>query len=253
MKESEYNTDYYESIIQGSIRSAEATIPLILTFINPKSVVDIGCGLGSWLSVWQKCNVVDVLGFDGNYVRKDKLLIDSDKFLVADLNTPLKMNRHFDLVMSLEVAEHIRPENASAFIQSLCSLGNVILFSAAIPYQGGMNHLNEQYPEYWMKLFSEHGYKAYDCIREKIWNNQNIDTCYRQNMLFFVNNDFHQDHPLITRDQKPVLAMVHPEHYELKQRNINDYQKILRSPFHAWWFLLKKYCKKMLTKSGLWK
>ena len=248
-----YTKEYYSEITRGSLQSAEATIPVILQFITPSSVADIGCGTGSWLSVWTKHGVTDICGYDGAYIDREQLLIDKDKFVPVDIETGIPISKKFDLVMSLEVAEHIHPENASVFIRSLCDLGNVILFSAAIPHQGGLNHFNEQYPEYWMNLFSENGYTAYDCIREKIWNNKNIDTCYRQNIFFFVSNSAQRDHPLITTYRKPVLALVHPEHYELKQRNISDYQKILRSPFHAWWYLFKKFWKNILTKSGLWK
>ena len=63
-----------------------------------------------------------------------------------DLAQPLQIDRRFDLALSLEVAEHLPPECGSEFVQTLTDLSSVILFSAAIPFQGGTDHLNEQWP-----------------------------------------------------------------------------------------------------------
>jgi hypothetical protein len=64
-----------------------------------------------------------------------------------------------------------------------------ILFSAAIPGQGGSLHVNEQWPSYWIKLFSEHGYRCFDFIRPQIWTDRAIESWYRQNILFFSKRD----------------------------------------------------------------
>jgi 2-polyprenyl-3-methyl-5-hydroxy-6-metoxy-1,4-benzoquinol methylase len=142
MKSKHYTYKYFEELSKGSLQSAKEIIPLILNYISPKSVIDVGCGTGTWLSVWQQHGVNDILGIDGNYIDKTHLMINVDQFLGADLETDIPINRRFDLVMSLEVAEHIRPEFASGFIRTLCSAGDVILFSAAIPNQGGVLHCN---------------------------------------------------------------------------------------------------------------
>src|SRR5205814_2318448 len=117
-----------------------------------------------------------------------------------------------DLVMSLEVAEHIKPEFASGFIRSLCNLGDVILFSAAIPNQGGVLHYNEQYPKYWIEKFKESGFLPYDCIRKEIWETETIDVNYRQNLLFFISREKTGLYPSITRENNIALALVHPLH-----------------------------------------
>jgi len=50
---------------------------------------------------------------------------------------------------SLEVAEHLEPSSAGTIVQSLVSLSDVFLFSAAFPGQGRTNHINEQPHSYW--------------------------------------------------------------------------------------------------------
>jgi hypothetical protein len=250
LKSKHYTTEYFEEISKNSLRSAKEIVPLIFNYFTPKSVIDIGCGIGAWLSVWQQHGVNDILGIDGNYIDREQLLINADNFLAVELETDIKINRRFDLVMSLEVAEHIKPEFASNFVRTLCSSGDIVLFSAAIPNQGGVLHYNEQYPQYWIEKFKEFGFLPYDCIRNKIWENSRIDVNYRQNILFFIKEEKKGLYPLITNDNTIVLPLVHPLHFQHKQDIIRSYQNTLRTPFHAGWYFLKKYYNYLISKLG---
>lgn len=60
----------------------------------------------------------------------------------------MTFNRRFDLAMTIEVAEHLTPVRADSFVEDLTRLSDVVLFSAAIPAQGGINHVNEQWQSY---------------------------------------------------------------------------------------------------------
>ncbi len=252
MKKKPYNSAYYKEISVGSANSAAAIIPVVQQLVSPTSVADIGCGTGIWLAEWQSKGVKDLLGVDGPYIQKDQLKISSDLFIVHDLEKPLEIKRKFDLVQSLEVAEHLRPEFAAPFIKNLCTLSDLVLFSAAIPAQGGLNHFNEQYPEYWISLFSQNNFSAYDSLRKNIWNNKLIDTCYRQNILLFVRNEVRHRYPAFTLAEEPILNLVHPETYDVRNRIIRDYEKITSNVFHANWYIAKKGIKKILKKIGLW-
>src|SRR5262249_29915915 len=132
-----YDEGYYADQRTGSQRSARLIVPLLLELVQPRSVVDVGCGTGSWLSVFRDHGVEDVLGIDWEYVGANSLEISPDHFYAFDLTQPLRLERRFDLVVSLEVAEHLPPESADAFVESLVSLGPTVLFSAAVPGQGG--------------------------------------------------------------------------------------------------------------------
>lgn len=223
---------------------------MVLQFINATSVVDVGCGIGTWLSVWKQHGVKDLLGIDGSYIDPTQLVIESNYFLQADLEKELSLPRRFGLVTSLEVAEHLAPAAARSFICSLCKLGDVILFSAAIPNQGGTLHYNEQYPDYWIGLFREFGFSAYDCIREKIWDNPSVTACYRQNIMFYVNDQAARAYPSIVNERKKILPLVHPIHFQHKQDIIVSYQRILKTPFHAGWHFVKKYWSYISSKLG---
>jgi 2-polyprenyl-3-methyl-5-hydroxy-6-metoxy-1,4-benzoquinol methylase len=150
-----------------------------------RSIVDFGCGLGTWLKVFKEHGAARILGLDGKWVNRELLFknIAEHEFRYVDLEAPIALGQTFDLAVSLEVAEHVSEHGADAFVQSLCNASRVILFSAAIPGQGGFNHINEQFPSYWMAKFKKHGYVFHDIVRSKIWNNSEIEIHYRQNMF----------------------------------------------------------------------
>jgi hypothetical protein len=245
MANSPYSKTYYNNHSSGSLSSAEETIPVILEYISPASVVDVGCGVATWLSVWEKNGIKDIQGLDGEYIKKDQLMIDPSKFQSIDLEKGLSLPRRFDLVTSLEVAEHLQPASASKFVRSLCSLGDVIVFSAAMPHQGGLNHYNEQYPGYWVAHFAENGFPVYDILRPRLWNNNRIDGSYRQNIMIFVKDTVKDKYPAITKDyvQKEVLALVHPAVFEYWMEQFHKEKKYLRTPFKAAGFFITKWTK----------
>ena len=127
--------------------------------------------------------VLDILGIDKNNFSKNELKIPENRFLNYDITNGFKINRQFDLAISLEIAEHIHYRYAKDFIKYLTSLSPIILFSAAIPHQGGIGHINERRPEFWTKLFEKKNFTVIDCIRDKIWNEKDIAYWYRQNIL----------------------------------------------------------------------
>ena len=185
-----YTEEFYEFVREGSKESAKDIIPIIFEFILPKSVIDVGCGVGTWLSVFQAHGVEDVWGIDGDYVDKNAIEIPKERFLTFDLKNPFRLNRQFDLVVSLEVGEHLPNECAETFVDSLTKLAPVILFSAAIPFQGGTQHVNEQWQDYWVKHFQNKGYVAIDCIRNRIWGNKRVEIWYAQNILIFAKREY---------------------------------------------------------------
>lgn len=211
-----YSENFFENR-EDSLRSARAVAPLILEWIHPKRVIDVGCGVGSWLKAFSENGIDDVTGVDGDYVDRNLLLIPENRFIAADLTQPLKIQGSFDLVLSLEVAEHLPESAAIAFVDSLTSLGPVVLFSAAIPMQGGANHVNEQWPDYWLRLFAVRGFRVADCIRRRIWKNEEVNYFYAQNMFFYVREDAFPAFPKLAKACEETsldqLSIVHPKQY----------------------------------------
>lgn len=190
-------------------------VPMVIDLVRPGSVVDVGCGTGGFLSVFGQHGIRDILGVDGDYLERSDLEIPAEAFLALDLTRPLHLDRIFDLVISLEVAEHLPPPSADLFVESLVRLGPVVLFSAAIPHQGGIHHLNEQWPDYWARRFANHGYVAFDCLREQIWNDQRVAWWYAQNTFLYLRKDMVGSYPAMF-DARPIdsddlRSLVHPQ------------------------------------------
>ncbi|MBE9076939.1 Wzt carbohydrate-binding domain-containing protein [Romeria aff. gracilis LEGE 07310] len=159
---------------------------------------------------------VEILGLDGSYVEADTLQIPADCFRAFDLSQSVFLNQKFDLAISLEVAEHLPEESAQAFIETLVGLSDVVLFSAAIPHQGGTHHINEQWPSYWFGLFKAKGYIGLDILRDRVWDNPDVQPWYAQNSFLFVRSDRLSDYPdLPTSAQNDFLgkSVVHPTIY----------------------------------------
>lgn len=152
----------------------------------PQSVVDFGCGLGIWLEVAQELGVAEVHGVEGTWLDKSLLSIDPGAVSHGDLAKPVTLGRRFDLALSIEVAEHLPETSAEIFVATLTGHADVVMFSAAIPFQGGVGHVNEQWPTYWAEKFRHHGYVPVDFIRAQIWADKSIKWPLRQNLLVFA-------------------------------------------------------------------
>ena len=191
MPSTPYDRQFFERQATESLASAREIVPELIRLLEPRSVVDVGCGVGTWLSVFPSFGVTDILGIDGDHIDGDMLLIPKDAFLPHGLTKPLQLPRRFDLVLSLETAAHLPPTSAETFIHTLTGLGDVVLFSAAVPGQAWTRniHLNEQWPDYWAELFGSCGFCPVDRIRGLVWNNPRVRWWYAQNVILFVRRD----------------------------------------------------------------
>jgi SAM-dependent methyltransferase len=213
--------------------AASEVVPLIMQKYNPKSVVDVGCGIATWLEVFQKHGVNSILGIDGDYVKREQLHIADEYFLAKDLELPLNLNAKFDLAICLEVAEHLKPEAAETFIDSLTQLSDVVIFSAAIPGQGGQNHINEQWLTYWEKLFNSRGFFLDDWLRSKIWNKSTVEFWYKQNMVTFHKNS--------STNSELIKNIVHPELFSQKITILEKTNSALADKNKRLTHILEKY------------
>lgn len=220
-----YSQTFYDDLKNTALPSAKVVVPMLLDMYPAKSVIDAGCGDGSWLSVFKENGAETVFGVDGNWVDVSQLRISEKNFERRSLDKSIDVDEHFDLSMSLEVAEHLPPERAKGFVDELCALAPVVLFSAAIPDQGGHHHINEQWPAYWAEYFAANGYRLIDTLRLTIWNRDDVCWWYKQNLLLFASEEALQQHPRLkmAADRSPAVppALVHPVLLGEKTRKAN--------------------------------
>lgn len=207
--------------------AAREVLALLYSLHNFKRVIDVGCGIGVWLSVAKEFGADVVIGLDGPHVPKNELVITDDEFVPCDLNCPPSSDQKYDLCICLEVAEHLSKDRAKPFIEYLTGFSDCVLFSAAVPWQGGTGHLNEQWQSYWIDLFEKNGLDCYDVVRAKIWKNESIPYWYAQNTFLFTKNM--QIIKNIHTSKMPFLPLgfadiIHPNLYENKHESLENYK-----------------------------
>lgn len=185
-----YTRKFYDRRAERAARSADALVPIVAGLLPVRSVVDVGCGDGTWLRSFSEHGATEVHGIDGPWVPETSLRVAAEHFSRFDLGSapipyqpPLAARRRFDLAISFELLEHLEEERAEALVDLLCGLSDTLLVSAAAPHQGGTRHVNEQWPDYWAKRFEQRGYKAFDFLRYAIWDDERIAPWYRQNII----------------------------------------------------------------------
>lgn len=185
MSETVYDSTFFQQHVTGSLTSARGVLPVLFRYYKPESIVDVGCGLGTWLKAAMDLGVTDVVGLDGDYVDRNMQLIPEANFRPTDLRRRIALDRRFDLAISMEVAEHLPYHRSETFVRDLVALSDVILFSAALPYQGGVDHINEQWLEFWAILFQRYGYVPCDVFRRQLWGDHTVEFWYSQNLVVF--------------------------------------------------------------------
>lgn len=197
-----YDQSFFAHVDATACQSASVVVPVVLAALSCRSVLDVGCGTGAWLSTYERHGVTDVIGVDGDYVPLEMLSIGSDRFRAVDLTRAFDMQRQFDLVQSLEVAEHIAPESSDVFVDSLTRHGKTILFSAAPPGQGGERHVNEQPYEQWRQRFATRRFVPYDFLRPQLRDKSAIAPWYAYNPILYAHESAEGSLPAAVRSTR---------------------------------------------------
>lgn len=217
-----YTDEWFNGTTAAALTSAAQVLPLVVPVVGDLlSVVDVGCGEGAWLVEADRLGAKRTVGIDG-HAEPARFLLPAHHLVRWNLEHPegYPSGERFDLVICLEVAEHLSALAAEPLVDLLCGLGDLVLFSAAIPLQGGEGHINEQWPAYWWEKFLARGFIGSHKLRWDVWNNAAIAWFYRQNMMLFMRYGrplnpaatewfFHSAFAVYT--QSPPMPVFHPE------------------------------------------
>lgn len=216
-----YNKSFYKGQSAGSARSAQQVLGTLFKVYRPDSIVDIGCGVGSWLAAAEEFGVSRLFGVDGDWVSKDQLMSQSIQFENMNFEVSNTSLPRAELAICVEVAEHISEKNSDNFIRLFCEAADTLIFSAAIPGQGGLGHVNEQPQSYWRKKIEARGFSCHDFFRPRIWDNEDVDVWYRQNLLLFTKDPALSN--VLTQMPVPEITdTVHPHFFSRKSLSTED-------------------------------
>jgi SAM-dependent methyltransferase len=226
-----YDETWYANSVDPAFRAAQLYIEYLWRFVQPQSVLDVGCGRGQWLKAWGDKGARRLVGLDGDWNHQSQMISPAIRFEAIDLNQPFRSEGPFDLAMSLEVAEHLEPQSAGTLIESLVRSSDLLLFSAAFPHQGGPHHINERPHTYWAGLLGERGFVPFDILRPVFWTDERIPFWYRQNIFLYAKGQSAAFEHLTSHHLAPMthigfMDCVHPALYACK---IDDIAKLKSS------------------------
>ena len=165
-----------------TVAGAERVLKVLFDKVGvPDSMLDIGCGVGTWMAAALNLGCSKVHGLEGTVEAQDKLYVPRECISGIDLEGEWTVSGKYDLIVSMEVAEHLTEKAANRLMDNACHATDKILFSAAIPGQPGQNHISCKWQSDWEAAFNNHSFQCHDFIRWAVWNDENVEPWYRQN------------------------------------------------------------------------
>lgn len=209
-----YDERYYKRHQAGSYQSALQILRFVHSITHFQTMVDYGCGIGTWGNAARSLGTKEYLGIDQHAFDVGYMLISESEYLQGNLQHPIRLRSSYDLAVCVEVAEHISKDFADALVDNVCQNSEVVLFSAALTYQGGTGHINEQPCTYWIEKFRSKGYMPVDCIRPAFWDNEQIEIWYRNNCILYMTcvafDRYHKNIPVVSLP----ADIIHPKMLE---------------------------------------
>lgn len=163
-----YNYEYYHSYC-GSVAYEDtstwvphfdAIADRIVKDLKPKTVLDAGCAMGYLVSALRDRGV-EAYGIDISEYAISKVREDIRPYCVVGSVTdplPAVLPRRYDLVVTIEMLEHLYEEEGRKTIRNLCTLSERVIFSSTPDEFFERTHFNVRQREYWVRLFAEEGF-----------------------------------------------------------------------------------------------
>ncbi len=183
-----YNADYYRGVDDSTGQSAPTIVECVVRDLHPRSLLDVGCGTGAMLVEFRR-HGVDARGLEyGDAALKlcrsrglpvKRFDLERDGLRAPDVA--------YDVVLSTEVAEHLPASSANRYLELLVSQSGTVVFTAATPGQGGLDHVNEQPHDYWIAKFATRGYRMDEPLSRR-WRGEwegKVSPWFAKNVMVF--------------------------------------------------------------------
>ncbi|MFH1202704.1 MAG: methyltransferase domain-containing protein [Candidatus Omnitrophota bacterium] len=186
-----YDDQFFNHNLKTNIPIAKDLVDILYNYFHPESVVDVGCGTAEYLAEFNRLGI-KIKGYEGSPAALKKAMVSGNFIQLADLREKIKSDERYDLALCLEVAEHIESRYSKILVDNLASLSDTIIFSAAIPGQGGHFHINEQPHEFWIGLWQERNYilrkDIIEALKEQM-RERGILWWYTANLMVFLKSE----------------------------------------------------------------
>lgn len=155
-----YNKEFFEWHLKYAREYSIKTMDYYCQKYKPTSVIDFGCGIGSYLESAYSNGIGDLKGYDIGKRYAEPFIPEHLLPFIheRDCTEPIFLDMRYDLVISFETIEHIDPKGTNGFLNNLVWALNVngrLLFTGAPPEQDGCGHINCHTREYWLNEFSK--------------------------------------------------------------------------------------------------
>ena len=184
----DYNTSFFNYVDSLQASSHPIMAATIAHRFKLENVIDIGCGSGGLLHSLREVGNIPGSGLEYSKRGRELCMQKGLQVEFADLTEPLAIDPKHDLVCCFEVAEHLPEAFADQLVASLTSGPNHVVFSAAIPGQGGNDHVNEQPNSYWIEKFETQDFKTDKTMTEEIraeWRSGEVVDWFANNVMVF--------------------------------------------------------------------
>lgn len=219
-----YSHKYFDKHKMAARKSARHVVPFVMSVIRPISIADIGCGSGQWTKEFISNGVKRAYAFDAFASPCWGVADNSVDFQKIDLEDCVADFPDVELVCWLEVAEHLSKSSCNRILSYIVERTDAILFSCAVPGQGGTGHISERRLSDWVSDFKEFGFCCQDILRPRFWNDENISWWYRQNAVIFAKENSVASNA-IRSFRLPTfrgMDLIHPDLFEVRRINNGD-------------------------------
>jgi SAM-dependent methyltransferase len=184
-----YDDGYFQFVEKTTAQSANVIAKSIIRSFHPSTLVDVGCGTGALLECLREEGVT-VKGLEYaeaalKSCRKRRLVVL--KFDVMTDPLPLEFT-NADVVVSMEVGQQLVESSSDRYVDMLCEIAPVVIFSSGTPGQGDRKPINEQPHSYWIERFSQRGFRFDERLSlhwREDWKNQGIARWFCNNVMIF--------------------------------------------------------------------
>ena len=183
-----YDEAYFERQDLAMATSAEGIAASVRTLLpDVRTVVDVGCGSGAVLAALERVGISGS-GLEYADAALNRCRAKGLKVQKFDIESEPPPGLRGDLALSTEVAEHLPAERADAFVDLLIGIADTVVMTAAVPGQGGTDHVNEQPNSYWIAKFEARGLAHDPAVTQAWrhdWTSRGVDSHRARNVMVF--------------------------------------------------------------------